>query len=275
MPGASNGRRRRAARAIFAPALAAACLGSVAYAATRPDLVRPSAERKILGSRANSKRPPRPSFIEVPPAIGVGGGYQFRFHLAPPPRRPAPAASDPPAPATAQRRQFECRLDGGEWDGCASPRRLGGLVPGDHAFAVRALNQRGLSGPAAHYRWSQREPREFEVQLLGSVEDLMPGDPPRQLPVRIHNPNPAPIEVTGLTVSIAPETPGCAGEPNFAAFPSNLAPTAPLPVPAGGAVNLPSGAATAPSLAMRDLPIDQNGCQGATLRLRFSGEARG
>jgi hypothetical protein len=137
------------------------------------------------------------------------------------------------------------------------------------------LNRRGLSGPVAHYRWSQLEPKEFEVQLLGSVEDLMPGDPPRELPVQVRNPNPTAIEVTALAVSVAPEAPACAAEPNFAVTPSSLTPAAPLTVPAGGTVNLPTTVATAPMLALRDLSADQNGCQGATIRLLFSGEARG
>jgi hypothetical protein len=137
------------------------------------------------------------------------------------------------------------------------------------------LNRRGLSGPAAHYRWSQLEPKTFEIQLLGSIEELMPGDPPRQLPVQIHNPNPAPIEVTALTVSVAPEAPGCVADPNFTVTPSSLTAEAPLLVPAGGAVSLPSAGAAAPTLAMRNLASDQSACQGASLRLHFSGEARG
>jgi hypothetical protein len=266
------------ARATLALALAAACLGGVAYAATQPDRERPSSGKKAGSLRGNGERPPRPRLIEVPPASGVGGGYQFRFHVAPPAQPSKKAGSGrsapPPAPAV-QWRQFECRLDDGDWDGCGSPRRLGGLAPGDHAFAVRALNRRGLSGPAAHYRWSQLEPKGFEVQLLGAVEDLMPGDPPRQLPLRIHNPNPAPIEVTSLTVSVAPEAPGCAADPNFAVVPASLSAEAPLTVPAEGATSLPSEGATAPSVALRELSTDQNACQGATLRLDFSGEARG
>jgi len=278
MPGAPDRRHRRGARAILALALAVACLGGVAYAATQPERGRPGSGKKAEGPRGNRERPPRPRFIEVPPASGVGGGYQFRFHVAPPAqpsRKAGSGRTTPPAPQAPAWRQFECRLDGSDWDDCDSPRRLGDLAFGDHTFAVRALNRRGISGPAAHYRWSQLEPKGFEVQLLGEVEDLMPGDPPRQLPVQIHNPNPAPIEVTALTVSVSPEAPGCAADPNFAVTPASLSEEAPLTVPAGGAAALPSGDATAPSVALRELATDQNACQGATLRLDFSGEARG
>lgn len=278
MPGAPDRRHRRGVRAIAALTLAVACLGGVAYAATQPDRERTGAAKKGKGSRSRGDRPARPRFIEVPPATGVGGDHQFRFHV-PPPAQPAGKAgsgrAEPPASPAPQWRQFECRLDGGDWEECSSPRRLEGLEPSDHAFAVRALNRRGRSGPAAHYRWSQLEPKQFEIRLLGSVEDLMPGDPPRQLPVEIHNPNPAAIEVTALTVAVTPEAPGCAADPNFAVTPSSLAAEAPLTVPAEGAATLPSGDATAPSVALRELATDQNACQGATLRLDFSGEARG
>lgn len=275
MSGGPNGRHRRVARTILVLALGTACLASAAFAATRSDRERSGVAVKGHGSRDRGDRPIRPRFIETPPARGVGGGYQFRFHIPPPIPRPGnagPARTAPPAPRW---REFECRTDGDGWVGCASPRRLGNLATGDHTFAVRALNRRGLSGPAAHYRWSQLEPKEFEVQLLGSVEDLMPGDSPRQLPVQVRNPNPTAIEVTALTVTVAPEAPGCPADPNFAVTPSSLTPTAPLGVPAGGTATLPTDAAAAPTVALRELPLDQNGCQGAAIRLYFSGEARG
>jgi len=273
MTGAPDG-RHRAVRTIFVLTVAVACLGSVAYAATWPDRDRPRGEKGQQG-RNRGERPPRPRFIEVPPAGGVNPDTQFRFHVAPPPQapgRPAPGAS---AQATPRWRQFQCRLDGGDWEKCSSPRRLVGLDPGEHAFAVRALNRRGLVGLAAHYRWAQLKPMPFTIELLGTLEQLMPGDPPQQLPVRIGNPNPVAIEVIDLTVAVAPDAPGCAGDPNFAVTPSSLSAATPLSVPAGGNVSLPTSAATAPTLALRELPFDQNACQGTAVQLHFSGEARG
>lgn len=49
----------------------------------------------------------------------------------------------------------------------------------------------------------------------------------------------------------------------------------PLVVPAGGTVSLPSQGATAPTIAMLDLPTSQDSCQGIELPLAFSGEAHG
>lgn len=265
----------RATRAILALVAAVACLGGVAYAATRSDV----AERKAgkgKSARKRGDRPPRPRLIEVPASGGVVTDVQFRFHVAPPPQQPGRGGPGPaPAPTTAWRR-FQCRFESSDWEGCSSPRRLAGLEPGDHAFAVRALNRRGLPGPAAHYSWAQLEPKAFTIDpVTNSLAELLPGDPAQQLPVRIGNPNPAPIEVTALTVAIEPDPPGCPADPNFAVTPAGVSAAAPLVVPAGGTASLPSATAGAPTLALRELPSDQNGCQGATVHLVFSGEARG
>lgn len=268
--------RRRATRALVALVVAVACLGSVAYATTLSERGRPHGKKSKHPARGQGQRPPRPRFIEVPASGGIEPDSQFRFHVAPPERRTEVPGPGPGAPPQAQWRLFECRFDEDDWEGCASPYLVRGIKPGEHSFAVRALNRRGLSGAVAHYRWALLEPQDFSiVPLTGELEELMPGEPPRQLPVRVDNPNPEPIEVTSLTVAVTPEARDCSGDPNFAAIPSNLSPAAPLVVPAGGSVGLPTGGATAPAVAMRELPVDQNACQGATVRLDFSGEARG
>ncbi|MDX6635642.1 MAG: hypothetical protein QOF06_1845 [Solirubrobacterales bacterium] len=264
-----------ATRAIIALVVAVACLGSVAYAATRPDV----ADRKAGDSRPGrprGERPPRPRFIEVPASAGVLTDVQIRFHVAPPAQQPADSGPGPaPAPATGWRR-FQCRFESGDWEGCSSPRRFAGLEPGDHAFAVRALNRRGLPGPAAHYSWAQLEPKAFTIDpVTDSLAELLPGDPAQQLPLRIDNPNPAPIEVTALSVSVTPDPAGCPADPNFAVMPASVSVAAPLVVPAGGTVSLPNATASAPTLALRELSSDQNACQGATVHLVFSGVARG
>ncbi len=268
--------RRRATRALVALVVAVACLGSVAYATTLSGRSEPHGKKGKHPARGQGQRPPRPRFIEVPASGGVEPDSQFRFHVAVPDQRTEVPGPGPGAPPQAQWRRFECRFDESDWDGCGSPYRVRGIKPGEHSFAVRALNRRGLSGAVARYRWALLEPQDFSiVSLAGELEELMPGEPAQQLPVRIDNPNPAPIEVTSLTVAVTPEAPGCSGDPNFAVTPSSLSPAAPLVVPAGGSVSLPTGGATPPAVAMRELPIDQNACQGATVRLDFSGEAHG
>jgi hypothetical protein len=268
--------RNRATRALVARVVAVTCLGGVAYAATLSERSQPRGKDKRQ-PRKQGQGPPRPRFIEVPPNGSVDPDSQFRFHVAPPEQQTAASGPGPGAPQQPARwRRFECRLDGGGWDGCASPYLLRALEPGDHSFAVRALNRRALAGAVAHYRWALLEPREFSVEpLTGSLEELRPGAPAQPLPLRIVNPNPAPIEVTSLTVAVAPESSTCPADPNFEVTPSSLSPAAPLTVPAGGSVSLPTATATAPAVAMRELPVDQNACQDATVRLDFSGEARG
>lgn len=274
-----HGRRHigpdRATRAIIALVVAVACLGSVAYAATRPEPVAKKGGKND-SPRGQADGPPRPRFIEVPPTGGLAPEVQFRFHVAPPPQRPVGGKPGTAPAAPTRWRRFECRFEGSDWGGCSSPRVIRGLAPGDHAFAVRALNRRGLPGLAAHYHWAQLEPKGFTIDSeTGSLEDLMPGAPAQELPLRIGNPNPVPIEVTALTAAVSPDPPGCPADPNFAVTPSSLSPSAPLVIPAGGTASLPSAAASAPTLALRELQIDQNACQGATVQLVFSGEARG
>jgi len=275
-----HGRRHigpgRATRAIIALVAAVACLGSVAFAATRSGVAQRKGDGARHPARGQGDGPPRPRFIEVPPSGGILTDVQFRFHVPPPPQptgRPGPGPGPTPP---AQWRRFQCRFDGSDWSACSSPARFTGLEPGEHSFAVRALNRRGQPGLPAHYRWAQLEPQRFTIDsLAGTLEELMPGAPAQQLPVRIGNPNPVPIEVTALSVVATPEAPGCPGDPNFAITPSSLSPSAPLSIPAGGSVSLPTPTATAPTLALRELPSDQNACQGTTVHLVFSGEARG
>jgi hypothetical protein len=48
-----------------------------------------------------------------------------------------------------------------------------------------------------------------------------------------------------------------------------------LAVPANGSASLPAAGVAAPTIALRDLPFNQDACQGARFPLAFSGRARG
>jgi hypothetical protein len=44
-------------------------------------------------------------------------------------------------------------------------------------------------------------------------------------------------------------------------------------IPASGHVTLPSGPASAPQVLMKDLPVNQDACKGATFTFTYSGSA--
>jgi glucose/arabinose dehydrogenase len=49
--------------------------------------------------------------------------------------------------------KFRCKLDGGKFVACRSPRVYRRLKPGNHAFRVYAVNAAGKRGAAATFRW--------------------------------------------------------------------------------------------------------------------------
>lgn len=302
--------RGKLARVLSALVAVGLCSGAVAYAAgglaeNREVKTSPAADPAPGGGpkpaeggeRKRGERLLLPSFIEHPEATTTVAEPQFRFHV--PPRAPDRSGSlpDPSAPAASPQppRRFQCRLDGGEWRGCGSPHRFAELGLGEHHFAVRAFTRDGRPGPAAGYSWRQLQrfvaltsetavapapapegdPEQFTIEARSAgLESLYPGDPAQSLPILISNPHPVAIEVTSLSVAVAAGSPGCGAE-NFEPVPSSASPSAPLPVPAEGSVSLPSATVSAPSIAMLDLPVSQDACQGAEVPLVFSGEAQG
>ena len=51
--------------------------------------------------------------------------------------------------------QFQCRLDGGDFNPCSSPHSLGDLSEGSHTFEVRAFDSKGnVDGSPAVYTWT-------------------------------------------------------------------------------------------------------------------------
>jgi hypothetical protein len=283
-PGLNVAGRGRAVRALVALTAVSACFGAVVtYASTRdgssPGRLSNGAAvptpRSSPGQAGDEALPPRPSFIETPEEISVLSPTQFRFHVPPRSKRSQPSLPAPPAAADPRSpRRFQCRLDGGSWEACASPRRLGTVPAGPHTIAVRAFTRAGRAGPAAAYSWRQVKPKPIAIETTGPVEDLYPGLPAQALQVVVRNPNDVPVEVTSLTVELPAAPSSCPAE-NFELAPSSASPAAPLAVPAGGSVGLPMGAVSAPTIRMLNPPVNQDACQGAQLRLVFNAEARG
>jgi len=51
--------------------------------------------------------------------------------------------------------KFECRLDGGSWQGCSSPKSYGGLKKGTHVLRVRAVDKAGnTDGTPGLWSWT-------------------------------------------------------------------------------------------------------------------------
>lgn len=262
------GRGARAARALLVLAATGASLAAVAYAASGPHAPRRSAARAAVGTAMPSpapvvlarRRAPRLPFVRItsrPEPVSTVTDARFAFT------------------ARGRGRRFECRLDTGAWSRCATPTSYAGLGVGGHLFSVRVAAGR-RHGPSSDYRWTLLEPKRFSVEpRFGALPDLFPGAPAVTLPVTLSNPNPVPILVTSVRVVFGADPPGCDRDSNLEAIPSSASEAAPVLVPAGGTVDLPSATASAPAIALRDLPFDQDACQGAQVPLEFTGEAHG
>jgi hypothetical protein len=69
---------------------------------------------------------------------------------------------------------FQCRLDGGAWGGCSTPKSYSGLTVGSHSFAVRAIDAYGNTDPSpATNSWTITSPPPTGTTPTGT-----PGSPP-------------------------------------------------------------------------------------------------
>ncbi|HEY0391620.1 MAG TPA: hypothetical protein VGC63_07925 [Solirubrobacterales bacterium] len=235
---------------------AIAGLGAVAYAAVPKG---PAPGRAPQSERAQGAgSPSRPKITMHPDRLATSTSAKFGFSVR---------ASKP---------RFQCRLDSHSWSACQAPAVFSKLAFGNHSFSVRALGARGKPGGAVRFRWRVLEPMDFSiVPQLAGLGPLYPGAAPQALPLTIANPNPVPILVTSLQVRATADPAGCASADNLVLSASSASRTAPIKVPASGSVSLPSPGASAPSIQLRDLPVNQDACQRSQFPLSFSGTARG
>jgi hypothetical protein len=239
----------------------AGVLTAAAFGATRnaPDGARPAPRPGPKHPvKSHSPRLPRPRITQHPEPVATSVTARFAFT------------------ARESRVRFGCRLDGGRWRACHSPIDFTGLTSGSHTFSVRGTNRRGERSRPARFRWTLLEPRTFLISpRLAGISHLYPGAPPIPLPLVVENPNPVPIFVTSLRVSVVADPTGCAGAENLALSYAGASNATPLEVPAGGSVSLPATGISAPTIQLRDLPVNQDACQNARFPLEFSGSARG
>jgi hypothetical protein len=254
-------------RVLVTLAVVGGCLGAAAYAAKAPS-TGASGDRLTV-ARGGSVGV-RPAPVAARPAQGS------RVRIAKHPEKVSTTTTAKFAFVTRTKpARFQCRLDRAPWKRCAATATYASLVLGAHAFSVRTLTGR-RHGRASSYRWTLVDPKPLSIVAhLDGLSDLYPGAPAQTLPLTVSNPNAVPIQVTAVQVSISADPAGCDGASNFELIPSSTSASSPIAIPAGGSVELPSSSASAPAIALRELPVNQDACRGVQLPLLFSGEAHG
>lgn len=170
---------------------------------------------------------------------------------------------------------LRCRLDKRPAQDCDESFVLyRGVAVGPHTFYVQAL-RRGRVTARAQFSWTVLEPKPFTISPRpDAVGPLYPGDPASPIAVVITNPNPVPITITALKVTASGGAPGCSPADNLSLATPALA-GGRLRVAAHGSVSLPTAKVAAPTIALRELPVNQDACKNATFNLAFSGSAAG
>jgi hypothetical protein len=255
-----------ALKAVAGLAGLALAVATAAYAAAVPQhdgRQAPGSLGKALGgspgreAASTGRRPAGPAIVAHPPTVSTSARAFFRFR----------------APRMTSR--SECRLDGRGWQACRSSVTYTSIPIGRHLFRVRAVAANGRRR-TSRFAWERVETKPFSViPDLSALEPLYPGAAPVALPLRIANPNPVPIVVTALRVAVASDPTDCDSDTNLELEPSDVSSRRPLRIPAGRTVRIPSKRILAPTIRLRDLAVDQDGCKDVSFPLTFSGTAHG
>ena len=213
--------------------------------------------------------------------------YMWRVSTTAP---PAPAITGHPvSPTTATQAtftftdaqagvSFQCQVDHSvaAWSACSSPNSY--TVPSSSAdvtytFSVRALDGFGRMSGAASFSWTVQpaQTQGLAFTISGSAADLLYPGVWRALPLTLTNPNDAAITVTGLTVSVTSNPPGCDAATNIELQQPAVSAAQPVVVPTHGSVVVP--ASLQPRIRLRDLPTNQDACKNQTFVLTYSGSA--
>ncbi|HUA73347.1 MAG TPA: hypothetical protein VL988_01155 [Solirubrobacteraceae bacterium] len=220
-----------------------------------------AAAQAVAHFAVDTTPPPKPAITSHPESSTTSKSASFAF-------------TEPEHGAT-----LLCRRDGGRFARCTSPISYGGLSLGSHSFEVQARDAVGNTSAPASFSWAvvkevkKEEGKPFTVGG-GASAPLAPGVS-RPLAITVTNPNNVAILVTALSAAVAPGSSkaGCDGPANLALTQSNVSEANPLTIPANGHVTLPSGAVSAPQVLMKDLPVNQDACKGATFTFTYSGSA--
>ena len=205
----------------------------------------------------DTKAPPKPAITQKPSNPSTSTDATFAF-------------TDPEAGAS-----FECRIDGAAYASCTSPTAYHALTAATHHFDVRAFDAAGNRSAATGYDWKVSSQTGLPFDVSGNLTGLLVPGTSGSLLLTLHNPNSDPIFVTDLTVTVQAGStkPGCDGPTNLQIVQSNVSTANLLTIPAGGSVTLPSGGVTAPQVQMKNLPVSQDACKGATFTFAYGGSA--
>jgi hypothetical protein len=171
---------------------------------------------------------------------------------------------------------FQCKLDGGSFSTCSSPKAYTGLGLGDHVFQVRAVDGNNLSS-AVSFPWTIVTSR-FGISGSLTATPFAPGAPPQLLNLVFTNPYnfSGGLKITDVRVTVqhATTSPDCDGPANLVVYRTF---TGPVIVPRG---NNPQSLSDLhvpevqwPLIQMVDLPTNQDACQNTTFTLSYTGTA--
>lgn len=255
----SHHRRRPAAKLAAGLVAALLIVAGASYAAVRPG-----------GDGRSMRHAPPTAPVTARTPLFAGGSSALSI------------AEHPPATTTRSTARFRivaagepalrCRLDEGQSQPCEQNVVYRGLESGDHTFFV-AARRPGRRTVRADFGWRVLEPRPFEIEPRpGAVGPLYPGAAPLPIRVVISNPNDVAITLTGLKVTASGGAPGCDPATNLALTAPALARLEPR-IAAGASISLPTAAIPAPTIALRELGVNQDACKGARFTLSFTGSA--
>ncbi len=108
-----------------------------------------------------------------------------------------------------------CRLDGGAWEPCTSPRALSGLPLGTHTFEVRGVDKFGIAGETASTTWAinssavvgVQPARLLDTRVGGTTVDGLqagtgPVAPGSQVVLQVAGRGTVPLDATSVVLNI-------------------------------------------------------------------------
>jgi len=164
--------------------------------------------------------------------------------------------------------------DGGR---CAELVELAGLSGrnGGHVLRVVAIGVRGSRSQTIAYRWTIVPETTFTLSLARPAqEQLYPGGPALAIPLVIGNPSDQTLFVERLVVTASTDSASCPASRNLKVTGSDVSGRRPIRVGPHEQVTLPAEGVTAPTVRMLELPVNQDGCKDARVKLHYVGAGR-